>query len=158
MEIILRATAVYFFLWTLSRAMGKRTLTELTAFELILLVTMGDLVQQGVTQEDMSVTGAMLAVGTFAFWIMVFSVLAWRFRSARRILEGLPVVVLRDGKVIEAALRTERVTLDEVDEEARLQGIADLSTVRLAVIEPDGKFSFIKENGEQSPANDDRRA
>ena len=56
----------------MARGTGKRELSEMTAFELILLVTMGDLIQQGVTQEDMSITGAFLAVGTLAFWILVF--------------------------------------------------------------------------------------
>jgi uncharacterized membrane protein YcaP (DUF421 family) len=159
MEIIVRATVIYFFLWGVSRAMGKRTLSELTAFELILLVTMGDLVQQGVTQEDMSLTGAMLAVGTFAMWILGFSVLAWRFRSARNLIEGVAVVVMRDGEIIEEALRIERVTKDEVCEEARLQGIADLDTVRLAILEPDGKFSFIRDDASQQRGGDqDHRA
>ncbi|MGH8884493.1 MAG: DUF421 domain-containing protein, partial [Egibacteraceae bacterium] len=83
MEIVIRASVIYFFLWLVARGTGKRELSQLTAFELILLVTIGDLVQQGVTQEDMSITGAMLAVGTFAFWTVTFSFLAWRFKGIR---------------------------------------------------------------------------
>ncbi len=82
MEIIIRATVIYFFLWAVARGVGKRELSEMTAFELILLVTMGDLIQQGATQEDMSLTGAGLAVGTLAMWILVFAYLSWRFRRA----------------------------------------------------------------------------
>lgn len=85
MEIVVRASVIYFFLWLVARGTGKRELSQLTAFELILLVTMGDLVQQGVTQEDMSITGAMLAVGTFAFWAVAFSFLAWRFKGIRKV-------------------------------------------------------------------------
>ncbi len=147
MEIIVRATVIYFFLWLVTRGVGKRELAEMTAFELILLVAMGDLVQQGVTQEDMSVTGAMLAVATFAFWIVVFAYLTWRSAASRPVLEGLPVVIVRDGQPIEEMLRIERVTLDEVKEEARQQGIGDLSEVRLCVLEPDGKFSFLQAGG-----------
>ena len=144
MEIIVRATLVYLFLWVVARGVGKRELAELSAFELILLVTMGDLIQQGVTQEDQSVTGAFLAVGTLSLWILVFSYLSFRFRGLRRGLEGTPSLVVRDGRALEEVLRLERVTLDELKEEARNQGIADLDDVEFGVLEPDGRFSFLR--------------
>jgi uncharacterized membrane protein YcaP (DUF421 family) len=144
MEIILRATAIYFFLWLLTRALGKRELAEMTAFELLLLVVVGDLIQQGVTQEDTSVTGAILAVGTIGVWILVFSWVGFRFRPMRNLIEGVPVVVVRDGRPIEPALKLERVTLDELLESARNQGIANLRDIDLAILEPSGQFSFLK--------------
>ena len=144
MEIVARTTVIYLFLWVVARGVGKRELAELSAFELILLVTMGDLIQQGVTQEDMSVTGAALAVGTLAFWILVFSYLTFRFRGLRRGLEGAPIIVVRNGRLLDEVLRMERVTLDEVKEEARNQGIADLDDVEFGVLEPDGRFSFLR--------------
>jgi uncharacterized membrane protein YcaP (DUF421 family) len=157
MELVIRATIVYFFLWFVTRGVGKRELSEMTAFELILLVVMGDLIQQGVTQEDMSVTGAILAVGTMAFWIMVFSYASFRFKRMRPILEGLPVVVIRDGQPLEQVLRLERLTVDELLEGARSHGLTDLRDVRLAVLEPDGKFSFITKDGDgQSEEDDDK--
>jgi uncharacterized membrane protein YcaP (DUF421 family) len=148
MEIIVRATVIYFFLWAVARGVGKRELSEMTAFELILLVTMGDLIQQGATQEDMSLTGAGLAVGTLALWIVVFAYLSWRFRRLRPFTEGVPVVVVRDGRPLDQVLKIERLTLDEVCEAARNQGIADLAEVDVGVLEPDGKFSFLKTDGE----------
>lgn len=145
MELTLRATAIYFFLWLLTRALGKRELAEMTAFELLLLlVVVGDLIQQGVTQEDTSVTGAILAVGTIGVWILIFSFLSWRFPKARKVIEGVPVVVVRDGRPIEPALRLERVTLDELLESARNQGIANLRDIDLAILEPSGNFSFLQ--------------
>ncbi len=147
MEIIIRATAIYFFLWMLTRALGKRELAEMTAFELLLLVVVGDLIQQGVTQEDLSVTGAILSVGTIGVWILIFSWVGWRFPRARKMIEGVPVVVVRDGRPIEPALRLERVTLDELLESARDQGISNLRDVSLAILEPSGKFSFLQRKG-----------
>ena len=157
MEIILRSTVLYFFLWAITRGVGKRELSEMTAFELILLVTMGDLIQQGATQEDMSLTGAGLAVGTLALWITVFAYLSWRFRRLRPALEGVPVIVIRDGRVLDEVLEIERVTIEEIHEEARNQGIEDLAEVRMGVLEPDGNFSFLRvaEGGQEqqgSPA------
>ena len=147
MEIILRATVIYFFLWVVTRGIGKRELSEMTAFELILLVTMGDLIQQGATQEDMSLTGAALAVSTLALWILVFAYSTWRFKGTRSVLEGVPVIVVRDGKPLHDMLKVERLTLEEVCEEARNQGIVDLAEVDVGVLEPDGKFSFLKTSG-----------
>ena len=152
MEIILRATIIYFFLWAVARGVGKRELSEMTAFELILLVTMGDLIQQGATQEDMSLTGAALSVGTLAMWIVTFSYLSWRFRRLRPVLEGVPVVVIHHGAPLDEVLAIERLTLDEIREAARNQGITDLAEVDIGVLEPDGKFSFLKAAGD-----DDRR-
>ncbi|HWI03686.1 MAG TPA: YetF domain-containing protein [Acidimicrobiales bacterium] len=128
--------------------MGKRELSELTAFELILLVVMGDLIQQGATQEDMSLTGAVLAVGTLAMWIMIFAYLSWRFRRLRPVMEGVPVVVIHRGTPLDEVLAIERLTMEEVCEAARNQGITDLAEVEVGVLEPDGKFSFLKGSGE----------
>ena len=151
MEIIARATAVFFFIWVLERAMGKRELSELTALELILLVTIGDLVQQGITQEDMSVTGAMLAVGTIAFWILIMSYLGFRSKRLRPVVEGFPVVVVRDGQPLLDHMHAERVPLDDLKESARNQGIGDLADVKLAILEPDGRFSFIRSDDGNGP-------
>lgn len=144
MEIVIRATVIFFFLWGLTRALGKRELAEMSAFELVLLVVVGDLIQQGVTQEDYSLTGAMLAAGTIGIWVLVFGYLSFRVHKLQPALEGVPVVVVRDGKPVEAAMHIERVDVEEVKEAARNQGIADLNEVRCGVLEPDGRFSFIK--------------
>lgn len=148
MEIILRSTVIYFVLWGVARGVGKRELSEMTAFELILLVVMGDLIQQGATQEDMSLTGAALAVGTLTMWVLIFAYLSWRFRGARPVLEGVPVVVVHNGEPLDEVLAIERLTLGEICEAARNQGITDLAEVDIGVLEPDGKFSFLKSSGQ----------
>lgn len=151
MEIIIRASIVFFVLFLIARGTGKRELSEMTVFELILLVTMGDMVQQGVTQEDMSITGAVLAVATLAFWILVLSAVTYRVKVARPLLDGVPVIVIHDGEPVTEALRLERITLDELKEGARNQGIADLGKVRLGVLEPDGRFSFLTRGADDAP-------
>jgi uncharacterized membrane protein YcaP (DUF421 family) len=149
MEIVIRASILYLLIWTLLRAMGKRELSEMSAFELVLLVTIGDLVQQGVTQEDYSITGAFLAIGTLGFWILLWSYVSFRFKRTRGLIEGNPVIVVHDGRVQHEALRIERVTLDELIDAAREQGIADLRRVRFGVIEASGKFSFLTEEADR---------
>lgn len=144
MEIILRATAIYLFVYLVIRVMGKRELGEMSAFELILLVIIGDLVQQAVTQEDYSVTGAVLAVGTIAFWVVVTSYASFRWNRASRVLESPPIVVIDNGRVQREILHTERVDERELRAAARKHGISDLRDVELAVLETDGKFSFLQ--------------
>lgn len=159
MEIVVRAAVVYLFLWFVTRAMGKRELAEMSAFELVLLVSMGDLVQQGVTQEDFSVTGAMLAVGTFALLLVFFSWVSWRFRSTRSALEGAPTVVVLDGRMVETAMRDERLSDTELLEGLRQQGIDDLRDVQCGVLEPDGKFSFFTRSAQdQQPPQEEKAA
>jgi uncharacterized membrane protein YcaP (DUF421 family) len=148
-EIVIRMVIIFFFVLLLTRAMGKKELSQLTAFELILLVTIGDLVQQGVTQEDQSLTGAILAVGTLGLLVVLLSWLSYRWRPVRRLIRGIAVVVVRDGKPLEEAMRLERLSIDEVIEGAREQGIDDLGKVKMAVLEPDGKFSFIRRDGQE---------
>lgn len=149
MDTVIRAAVVFAALYLFTRALGKRELAEMSAFELIVLVTLGDLVQQGVTQEDYSVTGAILAVSTFGFLSLAMSYVVFRWRSTQSVLEGAPVLIVRDGRLLEESMRLERVTEDEVLEAARGQGIRDLADVSYGVLEADGKFSFVKSDGEQ---------
>ncbi len=145
MEIVIRAVAVYAILWVLLRAMGKRELAEMTAFELVILVVLGDIIQQGVTQEDMSVTGAALAVSTMGLLAVATSVVGHRWRGSRAVLEGRPSLVVRDGEVFDEVLHRQRIPREELDEAARKRGIADLGAIRWGILETDGTFSFLED-------------
>lgn len=144
MEIVLRATVLFFFLFALTRGLKKRSLSEMAPFEMILLVTLGDIIQQGVTQEDYSVTGAVLAAATFAFWVSAMTWGSWRSVRLRRVIDGVPIVLVQDGAPVEAALRLEQMPIEEILEAARQQGIDDLARIKLAVLEPSGKMSIIQ--------------
>ncbi|HEX4906220.1 MAG TPA: YetF domain-containing protein [Acidimicrobiales bacterium] len=144
MEIVARASVAFIFVFVLLRGMKRKTLSDLSPLELILLVVLGDLVQTGVTQEDYSVSGLFLSVSTFAFWVTVMNWLTWRSERARRMIEGVPLVVIDDGKPVEATLKLEQIPMAELYEAARQEGIEDLRDVRLGVLEVSGRISFIK--------------
>ena len=114
MDIVLRAAAAFVLIYVLLRVTGRRELSTLEPFDLILIVVIGDLVQQGVTQSDMSFTGLVLAVGTFTLLAVGTSWLSFRFKTMRRVLEA-----------------------------ARLQQIASLDEVEWAIVEPGGQISII---------------
>jgi uncharacterized membrane protein YcaP (DUF421 family) len=143
-EIVVRSTAMFFVAWLVSRVVGKRGLSQMTPLDMILLVTIGDLIQQGATQEDMSMTGAALAVSTIGLWVVLFTWVSYRWTSLRKVIDGVPVLLLRDGVLLEEVMRAEHLPLDEVMEQARGQGIDDLADVRVAVLEPNGSISFIR--------------
>jgi uncharacterized membrane protein YcaP (DUF421 family) len=143
MDIVLRAAFLFVFVWVITRAVGRRELSTLEPFDLILLVVLGDLIQQGVTQNDFSVTGAMLAGGTIGLMTIFFSWLNFRSPRAGDILEGDPVIVVERGKPIERNLRRNRITVEEVAAQARLKNLARLEDVEWAVLETSGQISFI---------------
>jgi uncharacterized membrane protein YcaP (DUF421 family) len=144
MEIVIRAAVMYIVLLCLLRAMGRRELSQLTTFDLLITVVIGDLIQQGVTQEDMSFTGAMLAVGTMCLLAVVSSFVGTKSRRAQRVLDGVPVVIARNGVLFEDAMRRERITRSELLEAARGEKVADLAEIDLVVVEADGRFSFLR--------------
>src|SRR5438105_9429523 len=118
MDIVLRAALAFAFIFFLTRIVGRRELNSLEPFDLILLVMLGDLVQQGVTQSDYSVTGLILAAGTVSLLTVLVSYLSFRFKRLRPLLDGEPIVVVQNGKPIEENLRRERLTTDEILAEA----------------------------------------
>ncbi len=143
-------------LYLLLRLLGKREIGQLTPFELVVIVVMGDLVQQGVTHNDFSLTGSILAISTFAFWALVMSWATYLWPRMETLLDGKPQVIIRDGELIEANLRRDRITRREVEAEMRLAGIARMSDVAWAIVETQGKISFIrKDDGEVQQKSDD---
>jgi uncharacterized membrane protein YcaP (DUF421 family) len=143
MDIVLRSAVIFIFVMVVVRLLGRRELSKMEPFDLLILVVIADFVQQGVTQQDYSVTGAVLAVGTFGLLIVATSWLAWRFPRTRPFLDGNPVVLVEDGKPIMDNLRRERISVEELAAQARLQQIASMSTVRWAILETSGDISFI---------------
>jgi|SRR5690348_1178076 uncharacterized membrane protein YcaP (DUF421 family) len=146
MDIVGRGVVVFVFLFLLMRIMGRRELSSLEPFDLILLIILGDAVQQGLTQDDYSLTGAMLAVGTIGILQVATSYANFRFPRLRSFLDGQPLVVVQDGKPIEKNLRRERLTMDDLAEAARHEGIAKLDDVAWAVMETSGMITFIKKS------------
>jgi uncharacterized membrane protein YcaP (DUF421 family) len=144
MDLVLRAVVVFGFVLVLTRVIGKRELGSLQPIDLILLIVLGDALQQGLTQDDYSLTGAILVVSTIALLQVFVSWVAYRFPRSRPLLEGEPVIVIHDGAVIERNLKRERLTIDDVAEEARKQQIENLSNVKFAVLETGGSISFIE--------------
>ncbi len=143
MDIVIRATVIFFFIYLVTRVVGKRELSSMEPFDLILLVVTGDLVQQAITQSDYSVTGALTVISTIALLTVFVSWVNWRFRRMRSMLEGQPVVLVENGKMIERNMKRERITVEDIESEGRIQQVTDIADMRWAVLETNGQISII---------------
>ena len=145
MDLVLRTIFIFFLILVITRSVGRRELSSMEPFDLILLVVMGDLVQQGVTQSDYSLTGATMVIVTIAVLVVGTAWLSYRFRALRPVLEGNPVVLIADGRILTRNLRRQRITVEELGAEARQSQIGTLDDVRYALLETNGKVSFLTE-------------
>jgi uncharacterized membrane protein YcaP (DUF421 family) len=143
MDLVLRALVLFAGVYILLRLVGRRELAEMEPVDFILLIVLGDAIQQGLTQDDYSVTGALTTIFTIAAIQVVLGYTAFRSKRVRTILEGEPVVLIEDGRVIDKNLRRARIAEEELAEEARLSQVASLSDIAWAVLETSGKISII---------------
>jgi uncharacterized membrane protein YcaP (DUF421 family) len=143
MDLVIRATVVFFFIFMITRIAGRRELSSLEPFDVILLVVLGDLVQQGITQSDESVTGILIVMSTITLLSVAVGWVSFRSGRVRLVTEGEPIVLVQDGRLIERNLRRERLTRGDLEEEARQQQVASLGDIRWAILETDGSISVI---------------
>jgi uncharacterized membrane protein YcaP (DUF421 family) len=144
MDLVLRTVVIFFLIFVVTRAVGRRELSSMEPFDLILLVVIGDLVQQGVTQSDYSLTGAATVIATIALLVVGTAYLSFRFRRLRPLLEGDPILLISNGRILERSLRRQRLTVEELEAEARQSSIGSLDDVRFAVLESNGRISFLQ--------------
>jgi uncharacterized membrane protein YcaP (DUF421 family) len=147
MDIVLRAVIIYLLVFAFTRTLGRRELATLQPFDFILLVVIGDLIQSGVTQNDLSVTGVLVVVSTIGILQVMISYLGFRVRRMRPYLQGEPIVLVEHGQLIEHNMRRERLTPDDLAEKARLSEIESFDQIKWAVLETNGEISFIKQPG-----------
>jgi uncharacterized membrane protein YcaP (DUF421 family) len=143
MDLVVRTIVIVLIVFVLTRIAGRRELSTMEPFDVILLVVVGDLVQQGITQSDDSVTGATVVLATVGLLTVGLSYLSFKLPRLRPLLEGEPIVLVVDGAAIDRNLRRERLTMDDLLAEARTQQIGSLDDVRFAVLETSGKISFL---------------
>jgi uncharacterized membrane protein YcaP (DUF421 family) len=155
MDLALRAITLYVFVIFIMRIVGRRELSSLTAVDLVLLIVMGDAIQQGLTQDDYSVTGAVIVISTIAVLQVATSYAGYRSRRLRSVLEGRPIVLIDDGELVGGNLRRQRLTAEDVAEEMRQQQILSFSDVKWGILEANGQMSFIEKkaagNGSGTP-------
>jgi uncharacterized membrane protein YcaP (DUF421 family) len=139
----IRAAAVYTLILVVIRALGKRTVGSFSAFDLLVAVMLGDLVGE-IIYGDVEFVKGIVAILTLAGLSALNVCVSVSNRRVRTLLEGQPTIIVRNGELLDARMRAERLNMDEVMAMLRLQGVQDLREVRLATVEPDGELSVLR--------------
>lgn len=154
-EFVLRAVVVYVVLLAMIRMSGKRTMGQFTAFDMLLIVLLGNAVQNALLGRDTSMTGGLLLAATLISlnWLVGFATA--RNKHAERLLEGAPVVLARNGHVYREVLKRELVSRDDFAKAMRESGCSDVSLVRLALLETNGQITIMQRERDKDGAEDE---
>jgi uncharacterized membrane protein YcaP (DUF421 family) len=147
MDLVFRAIFLFGGVMVLLRVVGRRELATMEPIDFILLVVLGDAIQQGLTQDDYSVTGALIVIFTIGVLQVSLAFASFRSSRIRTVMEGEPLVLIENGNVLDRNLRRARIAREELAEEARLSQVRSLTDVAWAVLETSGKISIIPKDG-----------
>ena len=145
-ELFIRGSLMYWAIFGLMRVMGRRNVGELALSDMLLVVLIADAAQKGMAADYQSVPEGVLLCATIVGWSYLLDWLAIRSDAVKRLLEPSPQVLVRNGQFQRRTMRRELIAQEEVISHMRLEGIEDLSQVRLAYLEPDGQISFLKKS------------
>jgi len=148
-EFVLRAVIVYVVLLAMIRLSGKRTMGQFTAFDMLLIVLLGNAVQNALLGKDTSMTGGLLLAATLIVLNWCVGFVTARSRTAERLLEGAPVLLARNGHVYRDVLRRELVSRDDFAKAMREAGCSDVERVHLALLETDGHITIVLRDAEE---------
>ena len=143
MDAVLRATIIYFFIWALLRAAGKRTLAEATPFDFVLLLIVAESTQQALLGEDFSLTNALVLITTLVGIDILLSLFKHRSKRVTRILEGQLLILLENGRPLQDRMQKVRVEESDVLEAARQEGLERMDQIKYAVLEQSGGISIV---------------
>jgi uncharacterized membrane protein YcaP (DUF421 family) len=153
METVLRVVFVYIFVWACFRVLGKRELSQMAPFELVLLLFVPQFFSRALTRQDYSMINALTASTTLFSLVLLTSLASFRFARFRRIIESEPTVLVKSGKLLGAALGKERIAADEIFAAMHKAGIERIEEVAWAILESDGKIAIIRaDHGEVNRA------
>lgn len=142
LELIFRGTVVYFVLFALLRFIGKKHVGELSPFDLVVLLIISETVDGSLIGDDHSLSGGLISAATLVVIVQIVGYITWRYRSAERLVDGVPKILVRHGRVNKDIMSSEQVTYGELIEALRREGHSSLLNVRAAVLETDGSITL----------------
>jgi uncharacterized membrane protein YcaP (DUF421 family) len=144
MDSVLRAAAIYMALLVLFKIAGRRSLADLTTFDFVLLMIIGEATQQALLGDDFSLTNALMVIVTLIAIDVGLSLLKQRSKRVSRLIDGGPTVIVENGRILQGRMRHARLVEEDIMEAARSsQGIETLEQIKFAIIERNGKISVI---------------
>lgn len=146
MDSVINAVVVYLFLWLVIRLTGRRTLGQLTAFEFVLFLIIGGATQRALVGQDYSLTNAFIIVATLVGLDVLVSLIERRSQLFSRIVRGVPLIVVENGRPLARRLHRARISEDDVMESARRHhGLTVIEDVKYAILEASGEISIVPE-------------
>lgn len=143
-SVIIRSTIIYFFIFLVLRMAGKRTLSEMTTFDLVLVLIISEATQQALLNDDKSIMGGMLAILTLVFLDVVLGLLSARSKIFDKVVNGVPMLLIHNGTMYPDRMKRSRIQEDDILEAARkLHGLESINEIKTAVLEKDGSISII---------------
>jgi len=149
METVIRVIFVYIFVWACFRVLGKRELSQMAPFELVMLLFVPQFFSRALTRQDYSMTNAVAASTTLFSLVLLTSVLSFRFGAFRRFMEARPTVLVKGGEILASSLGHERIAPEEIFSAMHKAGVERLEQVQWAILEADGKIAIIRSDGGQ---------
>ena len=148
MDSVIKAAVVYFALWAIIRISGRRTLGEMSAFDLVLFMIIGGSTQRAITGQDYSLTNALLLVATFIVIDIALSLVELKSPFMRRVFNGMPMILVENGTLMGARLRRARITEENILESARkLHGLERIDQIKFAILEAAGDITIVPAGG-----------
>jgi uncharacterized membrane protein YcaP (DUF421 family) len=148
MDAVLRAVAIYVALLVVFRIAGQRSIAQITTFDFVLLLVIGEATQQALLGEDFSVTNSLIVIVTLVGIDILLSYAKLKWTAIEKVLDGTPVILVDDGKVLAERLKRTRVDVDDIMSAARIKhGVQRLDEVRYAVLETTGEISIVPKRG-----------
>jgi uncharacterized membrane protein YcaP (DUF421 family) len=140
--LMLRAIIVYFFIFALLRLLGKKHVSQMAPFDLVVLLILSESVQNAIIGDDKSVTGGLVASATIVGATALVGYATWRSKTVAHVFEGRPRILVRNGRVLKDVLAREQITHAELLEALRREGCSSLTKVRYAILENDGDITI----------------
>jgi uncharacterized membrane protein YcaP (DUF421 family) len=144
LELIIRGVVVYVALLVLLRFIGKKHVGELSPFDLVVLLIISETVDGSLIGDDRSLTGGLISAATLVVVVQLVGYFTWRFRKFEKVVDGVPQVLVRHGKIRNKVLDVEQVTRAELLEAMRQEGCSALTNIRFAILETDGSITLAK--------------
>jgi uncharacterized membrane protein YcaP (DUF421 family) len=158
LEIVVRGTLTYVAILVMLRVVGRREAGTVSITNLLTIVLLADAAQNAMAGDYTSVPDGVLLVGTIVFWSWFFDWAKLRWPGLGRIIEPPALTLIRDGRMLPRNMRQEMITQDELMSQLRLQGVDDLTRVKRACIESDGRISVVQYDGRPAPPGNEVRA
>lgn len=149
-EIFIRSASIFVFVMFVMRMWGKKHLSELNPFDLVIMLIMSESLQNALVDDDKSVVGGFISMGTLVLLNVLLNKLTFKSRPAEKLIDGTPKILIKGGKIDEQMLKHEGMTMQELHSALRQQGVMEPGEVEWGIIEPNGKFSVIKKQEKAS--------